>query len=71
MLGGWLRGSTPLGIRNQIQTRGIFPPAHDHKGGGSTMDEVTAVCAATEAQGNYLSVQENEEAVASELTKER
>ena len=71
VLPDWLRGQTPLGIVNKIPTRGIFPLAYDHAGGGATMEEAAAISAAAEMQGNYKSVKENLAAVEIELKRER
>ena len=44
----WLSGQTPLGIKNPIQCRGIFPLSSDRQGDGASMDEVHALCRSTE-----------------------
>ena len=67
----WLRGNTPIGIKNDIPCRGIFPLSRDHMGDGATAEEATFISQATELQGNYTSVAENPEDVSAELKRER
>ena len=67
----WLSGSTPLGIKNKIQTRGIFPKSEKHGGQDATMEEAMAACCLTEQAGNYQSTYDHLGEVAEELSKER
>ena len=71
VLAKWAAGNTPLGIVNEIETRGIFPPTDAQTGDIGTLEEAENMSAWNEQVGNYSSVEENIDDVQTELKKER
>ena len=69
-ISAWVEGNTPLGIINEIPTRGIFPrmPAGAEQG---TLREVEELAPWIQTLGNYRSVYENPDEVSEELKKEK